>query len=227
MPQYLYKSLGAFSTQVAIVSTAATPVVTITSTVIDVQRRLTFATTTGADFSGLSVTIKGTQDGGNTITETISGSTATNTPATATLQDFLTVTSISVSSVPNQPLYFQTNSNGGTSWVPVNTCVTPTNIGFNLTYSSTTTPLTGWIEYSYDNPPGQGTQNTLSSFSHPYPIVSTALSTAANTATAGVCQLPIACWRMTITSTSTAATTTTSSLKVYLAAIQTGLGSAL
>jgi len=225
---YLSKSLGAFSTQVGTISTANPSVVTITSSVIDTQRRISLVTSSAAaDLSGVSFTITGTQDGGNVIRETILGS-STSTTAWTTTQDFKTVTSIAISCAQmNLPVAIQTTSVGGTPWVAVNTCVDPTNIGFQLTFNTTRTPMSGVLEYSFDNPPGQGAQNSLSSFGLPTPFTSTSISTAANTTSQGVCSVPIACWRMTLTSTSTAGTTTTSSLKAYLTAIQTGLGSAL
>lgn len=230
MPQYLSKSLAAISTHIGSISTASPGVTTLNASeialVFTTQRRVSFLSANATDFSAVSFTVVGTQEGGNRITDTIVGS-STGTTAWATVQDFLTITSVTASSVLNGAVTIQANTQGGTSWQPVNTCANPTNIGFELTYASTRTTLLGTLEYSYDNPPGFGPQNTLSSFSRPYPVTSTALSTTANTNTAGVCLLPIACWRMTITSTSTGSATVTSGLKVYMTALQTGLGSAL
>lgn len=230
MPQYFAKFLTVPSTQLGSISTSATTV--STSVVINsslqpfaTQRRVGFISANATDFSNTTFTIVGTQEGGTPITEIIKGST-TGTTAWMTTQDFLTISSVTRSSQLNGTVTMINSTVGGIPWQPVNTCVTPTNIGFGLTYSSTAVGMLGTLEYSFDNPPGQGVQNPNSSWTEPFPITSTSLSTTANANTAGVCNIPIACWRVSMSASGQATSSQAAAYRLFVSALQAGLGSA-
>lgn len=219
---YLSKSLAAAnSTNLGTISTAATPVVTLSGITLDTARRIQIISTSSGDTSGTTFRITGTRQGGGTLVETISGTTNSTIPFSTT-QDFLTVTAVTVtagsSPVPT-PLTIGTNSVGGTLWQSVNYAHSPVNIGVGITYSTTVTPLLGRIEFAFEDPTNT-IMAPLTSVGTPIPFISTAFSTAANTNTAGYINLPISCWRLTITSTSSSATPPT----VYATAVSAGVG---
>jgi hypothetical protein len=233
MPIYLSKALttatstliGVFSTGTTLLQAAGSTGLSTTyqSSAFDTQRRLTLYTTGGSTDFSASFTITGTRQGGGVVTETITGSTAGT--ATNTLQDFLTVTSVAVSSVLQAPVTIGTGTVGGTPWQPVNLGPTPVNIGFGLVYSTTRVSLLGQIDVSYDSPL-QGQANPNSTWGQPFPFAGSSLfslSTAINTNSQGTLTAAVAAWRFTLTSTSTQ--TANSSLVAYLAAVPVGFGS--
>jgi hypothetical protein len=146
IPQYVQKLLiAASSTGLGTLSTAA--VATINSSVLDTQRRIT-AWTTGATSTSATITIIGTREGGTPVRETITG--PTSNAAVATTQDFLSITSVSASSVLGSVITFGTNTSGGTQWKPINTHTTPIQVGCYLTLSSTS--IIASMEITMDDP---------------------------------------------------------------------------
>lgn len=214
---YLTKTLSTPSTTgVGSISSAATPVITFNTSTFGSQRRLSFWSSAVALSSQSVVTIVGTMEGGLPITESITPSTVVNT-INLTTQDFLSVTSISINGVPNSIVNIGTSSLGSSPWHPTNTCATPFNIGFALTYSSSAAAQTfGAVEYAFDDitPFFRAGQTFIPTL----PIVSTALSTTGGAAT-GKIDFPVTAWRLTIDSTANVP------IAVSLAAVPVGLGS--
>lgn len=232
--------MAASSTGVGTLSTAA--VATLNSSNLDTQRRITIWTT-GATSTSATITVIGIREGGTPVRETITGPTS-NAPV-ATTQDFLSVTSVSASSVLGSIITFGTNTTGGTQWKPVNTHTTPVQVGCYLTFSSS--GVTASIEMTMDDPTtafyagsgGSGPQvpgGTVAPGGQAIPFnvppqVFTAAAFSSLTANAFGCinatstgagyQVPVWGWRMTITSTSTA---TTGTPTVNAAVIQAGIG---
>ena len=249
IPQYVSKSLvAASSTGVGTLSSASPGVATLNTSNLDTQRRISIFSASGS-LATATFTIIGTREGGTPVRETITGPTS-NVPV-ATTQDFLSVTSVSASSVIATTATFGTNTTGGTQWKPVNTHVTPCQLGCFITFSSTSAGPAISIEMTMDDPTtafyagsgGSGPQvpgGTVAPGGQaipynvpPQPIVSVAFSTVstntfgcinvtpASTATTPTnLQVPIWGWRMTLTSSSTAATPPT----VNAAVIQAGIG---
>ena len=219
MPQYLSKSLATpSSTGLGLISSAVPAVATLKTSAFDTQRRIAFWSTNGSTDLSANFTFTGTRQGGGTVVETITGSSAGT--AGRTTQDFLTLSSVSISSAMNCSITLGTDTVGSTPWQLVNLSaeIVP-SIGIGLTYSATRlSTVIGWIEYGYEDP--TGTQlNANTSFAVPYPFVSTAFSTATGgTATAGALTGPIACWRFVINSSYG------SSVSVYASAVTIGRG---
>jgi hypothetical protein len=247
IPQYVSKSLvGASSTGIGTLSSASPGVATLNTSNLDTQRRISIFSASGT-LATATFTIIGTRQGGTPVRETITGPTS-NVPV-ATTQDFLSVTSVSASSVINTAATFGTNTTGGTPWNPVNTHVTPTHVGCFVTFSSTSAGMTASMELTMDDPttafyagsggsgpsvPGgvvaPGGQQIP--FNVPPQVINavTFSSVTSNTfgalniaSTAGgapaAFAVPIWGWRMTLTSSSTAA-----GISVNAAVIQAGIG---
>lgn len=225
-PQYLQKSLiAASSTGIGTLSSASPGVATLNTSALDTQRRITIWST-GATLASASFTVTGTREGGGPVKETVTG--PTSNAAVTTTQDFLTVTSVSASSVIANQVTFGTNTQGGTSWKPANLHITPQEIGCALTFSSTANSLTASMEYTFDDPtlcgaaavPG-GQQIPFDAV--PISMISTAFSSATGNTwgrlnVAGAQSVPIGWWRMTLTSSSSGAG------NVSAAVIQAGIG---
>jgi hypothetical protein len=217
----LTKTLSAVSsTAVGSISSAATPVVTLNTSNYSTQRRLSLWSSVALSSTWV-LTITGTREGGATITESIIPSTVAGTP-NVTVQDFLSVRSVSFTnstsnvSVVNIGL----SSIGSTPWQVANTCATPFNIGFNLTYASSNATTSAEVDYT-----GQdigvifGPATAMSSFVPLNFSISTAISTT-GVSTAGKIDFPVTAWRLTVNTTNSSATS-----GVTLFAVPTGLGS--
>lgn len=222
-PIYVSKALiAASSSGLGSISTAATPVVTLKTSSLDTQRRVSLSAT--ADFSA-TFTITGTRQGGTILTEIIRGSTAAG--AVATTNDFLTVSSILVSSgLANGVVQIGTNTNGGSPWQEVNIDVANFNIGFALTYSSTSNSMQAQLEYTLDDVvawnvsqypiyPQGGAPTPINN--PPAVFTSTTISTTGGPSH-GVGIIPFWGWRMTLTSSSSGAGS------ANMTAIQAGIG---
>lgn len=224
-PIYVSKTLvAASSTIVGSVSTAATPVITVNSSnmPLDTQRRIIF-TSTAADTSTLTLTITGTNQTGATFSESVKGSTAGAGASATTTSDFLTVTSLSASSNPNVAILVGTSSAGGTPWQISNwNGYPPMQIGAAITLSTSANGMTGQIDITMDDPiriypnPTYTVPNVFNSTSH--------VSVAVSTNSWGIVNVdannlvPIAAWRLTITSSSSGAGTVSASV------LQAGVG---
>jgi hypothetical protein len=235
-PIYVSKTLVAASSNlVGAVSTAATSVVTVNSSnmPLDTQRRIVF-TSTAADTSSLTLTFTGTRQGGGTVVESVKGSTAGAGTNATTTSDFLTVTSIGISSNANVPVLVGTSSVGGTPWQSVSVNISPPVIGAGLTFVSTAASngsMSAQIDITMDNPFGPYGQirgpGGLSAPINPVPTIFQSThwqSITANNWDAINIQInpggyvPISAWRLTITSSSSQAGS------VNVTAIQAGLG---
>lgn len=246
IPQYVSKTLLiASSTGIGTLSTAS--VSTVNSSNLDTQRRIIVWGSSNTSTSA-TITIIGTREGGTPVRETVTGPASAGAGATATVattQDFLSVTSVSASSVLSAPLTFGTNTTGGTPWKPVNNHgALPVQVGCYLTLSSSA--ITVSMEMTMDDPTtafyagsggsGPGVPGGLVAVGGqqiPYNVPPQVInctnfsSVTANTfgcinatSTGGGYQVPIWGWRMTLTSTSTAATPP----NVNAAVIQAGIG---
>lgn len=230
---YVSKALVAASSNfVGSVSTAATSVITVNSSnmPLDTQRRIVF-TSTAADTSSLTLTITGTRQGGGTVVESVKGSTAGAGANATTTSDFLTVTSIAISSNANVPVLVGTSSVGGTPWQSVNLHVTPPIVGAAMTFVSTAASngsMSAQLDVTLDNPYGPfGGAGGLPTPTNAVPTVFQSThwqSITANNWDAINIQVnpggyvPIAAWRLTITSSSSSAGS------VNVTAIQAGIG---
>lgn len=110
---------------------------------LDTQRRV-LITSAGND-SGISFTVYGTNQGGASISEKITGG---NIAAVATQQDFLTVTRVATSGAAAAAVTVGTNGVGSTPWQLVNTQITPDEIGFGVGVTGT---VNCSVEYTYDS----------------------------------------------------------------------------
>ena len=109
---YVTKTLVALSSAgLGGVSTAATPVTTINSSVLDTARRIAIFSTAGS--TSMAVTIIGVIEGGGVKTEVIIGSSTANFQSNS-IWDYVSLTSATVSSNPNIQVWFGTSSQGGT-----------------------------------------------------------------------------------------------------------------
>ena len=210
---YAPKSLAAISSQgVALISTTAlSSAVTLYSSnfPLDTQRRLTAWSTLG-DISGVTFTITGTREGGGIISEALLGSTTAASSLTRTVNDFLTVTSITVSSVVEAQVNVGTNTWGSTPWRVVDTTRNPINIAANLTITSSS-GITGvnW-EYTYDDVFGTYPNPSVT---NPTVWISSTINQASSSPQQDLITKPIAAWRLTVVSSVAASSATLSVLQ--------------
>lgn len=211
-PIYVSKTLGVAASTNAIGSLSTAAVLVVNSSNLGTQRRITVWPTSGGGDVSASFTIIGTQEGGVPQRETITGSTGGGT-IIATTQDFLTVTTVQASCSPlTLGVTFGTNTQGGSRWVTTNDAISPMNLGFALSFSSSAAATVASLEYTLDDP--TSTVSSLPYNTGPKAFISTAASSVAITTT-GLINFPVAAWRVTYTSTST----TTS---MYGSVIQSG-----
>jgi len=206
-PTYVTKSLAvASSTAVGSISTAANGTVTLSCALLDTARRITV---TSASLSGPVFTIFGLNETLNPISETITPSTTVGSAATTT-QDFIKVTAVTLScAITNSSGGFLigTNTQGGTSWRPVDTFRDPINLGFDINVTSPSTVVLASLEYSMDYPeynPNTRLWGGATPTQGPRAVISS-LGSSVTADTIGSITIPFAAWRLTITSTSSAA----------------------
>lgn len=207
-PTYVTKSLVAASSNILGSFSSASVVSLFSSINLDTARRITVAGTSA--LNNASFTVTGRQIiGGPIISETILTSTATPGTATTT-QDFIQVTSFTLSCALTSSGggIIGTNTQGGTSWQPVNTISNPVHVEFRLGITSASTVTAASFEYTMDYPsynPNTGLWGGATPTQGPQPIVSSLGSTATSSATVGLLSFPFAAWRITVTSTSSTA----------------------
>jgi hypothetical protein len=236
-PTYLSKTLiTASSTIVGTLSSASPGVAVLNTASLDTQRRIIIWSASGT-LATASFTITGTREGGSgsakgvpasgtTVTETITGPASGTTVSTT--QDFLSVTSVSASSVIATMATFGTNTLGGTPWQSVNLHVTPVQIGGAITFSSSANSMVAQVDYTMDSPFTFGTPapGGLPALINAVPIVftsTTVFSSAVSNVSGpinfiGTATTPIVAWRMTLTSSSSSAG------NVNISAVQAGIG---
>ena len=152
--------------------------------------------------------ITGTSETGTPIGETITGSSIG--AEVATTQDFRTVTGIAIGStaITSTAGYIGTNTKGGTPWKVVDTWREPVALGFNVT--TTTTGIIASLEYTQDYPAYNvqaGTWAGNATLTGPVPTISTACSSVTAATNGTFAPVPVAAWRVTLTSTSSGAGT--------------------
>jgi hypothetical protein len=189
------------------------------ATNLDTSRRIIVWSSALASDS-LLITVTGRNDSGASISEIIHGSTVAGTPI-ATTQDFLSVTSVSFSSLPNAAIHFGTNTQAGTPWKMFDTNIEQFNFSMQMTFNSTISTTLTNLELTLDDPTqtvSQGARFLSSTPTIQVPFVpisfipaltgSTALSTANASQTApafGNITAPAIAWRATLTSSSSTA----------------------
>lgn len=207
-PVYLNKALNAASSNgIGSVSTAVPSVVTVNTSLLDTGRRIVFTST--GDASTLTLTFVGKIEGGQTLTEAVKGSTATGINAT-TVSDFVSITTISISSNANIPILVGTSSVGGTPW-KVCDYFAPSvpSLAGGIVFTTSANSMTGSIEMTMDDPT---LVTTISTKQVPSVFVSTShISTPCSTTSFGFVNndgntvMPIAAYRLTLTSSSSQA----------------------
>lgn len=112
---------------------------------LDTQRivLLTFA----ADETGHTFVVYGTNEGGQTIQESVAGAAAT----AVTTQNFKTVTRISISAAATGAITVGTNGVGASDWQIVSADLSPVNLAIGITVSGT---VNFTLQYTYDDPSG-------------------------------------------------------------------------
>lgn len=218
-PIYLSKTLAAASSNLLGSISSATQAVTINSSgqPLDTPRRIMIASSVSVS-SGITFTVTGTIEGGGVKRETIFASTG----VALTTLDFLTVTSVSISSATGLPFTIGTTALGGTRWVVADS-VLGGPIGATITLSSSSVAMTGTMEWTHDDPTGSWPITRLGQ-PYPQPTVWTSSSlNAVNTATHGLVNgdvagtLPVYAYRLTVASTVPTGT-------VYATVLQNGGG---
>ncbi len=149
-PIYVSKQLNALSSAgIGSISSGQSSAASLNSSQLDTQRRISiWASSNGVTSASFLVT--GTQEGGGSIYEWVTGPSST-TPS-ATVQDFLTVSSIAASSALQSQVVIGTNNQGSTPWQSVNVYITPINLGAYMHFTSTANGMIGSIEMTMDNP---------------------------------------------------------------------------
>ncbi len=196
----------------ALIVASATPVsgtpMTLTGSQPDKPRKI--LVTYGAEASGRTMKITGTNHSGNPISETLaipSGGAGT----VATTQDFATVTQV----LPggggwSAAATVGTNSAASSPWQMLDTHLNPMNVGIGVVVSGTANYT---VEYTYDDP----NQTIAAAGSAPptaWPLSALATKTANTDAPSAFANAGIFAWRLTLNSGSGSATAT---------AIQSGL----
>jgi hypothetical protein len=217
-PIHVSKNLSAASSNgVGSISTAATSVVTLNTSSLGTGRRLVFYST--ADASSLRLTFTGYTEGSTalaTLVEVVQGSTGNGIAATTTA-DFIAVASVSFSSNANIPILIGTSSVGGTTWQVANYWVNRMDIGGTLhlvdsnNITSTATGMTARFDVTLDDTM-QSPPNPFHGVPHVFNSTSPVGTFTSDTvwgslAVDGNVTVPIAGWRLTITSSSSSAGT--------------------
>jgi hypothetical protein len=223
-PVYVSKTLFlASSNGIATLSSGLTAPTSINSSNLDTQRRIQIAASSGSE-SGAKFTITGTNQSGQIISETLTG--PTSIAAVATSQDFLSVTSIISSSAINSQVIIGTNTVGGTPWQGVNLNRVPLSIGAAMTFSSTANSMSAQLDITMDYPWGPfGGAGGLPAPINSPPTVFQSTHWQSITSNlwdginvVGSVFVPIAAWRLTLTSSSSSAG------NVNVSAVQAGIG---
>lgn len=177
---------------------------------LDTQRRV-LITSVGND-SSITFAIVGTNEGGNSIGETVTGSSGATV---ASLQDYLTVSSIVPSgATTTSGVTVGTNATGSSSWKLVNDHIAPVSV--QLEGQVTSGSGTWGVEYTYDPvqgiPPNVG--NLPWTYATPPAVLSHATLTGQTGALDGSISVPVSAYRLTLT---------TGTGTVKLRAIQAGI----
>ena len=126
---------------------------------LDVQRRIEFESV--ADLSAITFTTTGTDEQGRAISEAIAGP---NAGTVSTVLDFSTVTQIAVSAAVGTNVEVGTNGVGGSIPIPVDTYLTPTNIGLSVEITGTVNVT---VQHTFDDIWSTNPSAILDWFDHP------------------------------------------------------------
>lgn len=188
------------------VSTAPTPVTTLNTSNMDTARRVAIFSTAGS--TSMSVTITGVIEGGGVKSEVMVGSSSPNVQINS-VWDYVKLTSIVTSSAPNIIVSIGTSSMAGTPWRLTDWNKTPQDLSGYVTLSTSANSMSGRFDVTLDDPTGvtPGTASTPNVFNSTS-LVGVQASTNSYDKLAvnatGV-SIPVAAWRLTITSSSTSA----------------------
>lgn len=151
------------------------------------QRRVLF--TFAGNETARTFVVYGTAEGGASIQESVAG---TNATTAVTLQDFLTVTRISVDAATADALTVGTNGVGASPWQIINWDVAPINLGFGVLVTGT---VDFTVQYTMEDPSGTFPNGTA------IPTAFNITDLAAKSAsTAAAWSTPIAAWRVQVNS---------------------------
>lgn len=219
-PIYVNKNLAAASSNVLGSISSATGAITLNTSgqPLDTPRRISIQSSVNIS-SGVTFTITGTVEGGGTKTETFYSSTG----AAITSVDFLTVTSVSMSSVPAAgiPMTIGTNTTGGTRWIIADQILGGAIMGA-ITFSSSNNGMTATAEWTLDDPTNI---YPITRLGQPFPqptVWNSSMLNGVSTAANGIVNIdgqvitPAFAYRLTITSSSSGAGT------VYATFLQQG-----
>jgi hypothetical protein len=177
------------------------------SLVLDTARRIIVW---GSTSVATPITITGLSETGQTISETIFGSTTTNV-ATETTQDFIQVTQVSISTagVTSTGWYVGTSSHGGTPWKQIDNTRSYPYVSFYLNPSSS--QVLASFEYTFDDILTYPWINATSTSTGvnwrsgaPYPVISS-LGSSVSSGTNGFLNFAPNAWRVTMTSSAAGA----------------------
>lgn len=204
---------AASSTGIGSFSSAGTVTLTNSAGVtLDTARRIAVWGTTAVE---TLITVTGTNELGQTISEILLGSSATGV-ITETTQDFKTVTRVSVSSagVTSTAGYIGTSSHGGTPWKIVDQTKNPITLNFQLDPGSTA--ILGSLEYTFGaisyvngawlNPTSTSSGTATFRSGAPFPVISS-LGSSVSAVTQNSLSNGAHAWRVTLTSSSSGAGT--------------------
>lgn len=162
---------------------------------LDTARRVLI--TSVGDDSAIGFTITGTNEFGNPIQERVTGGSGSGV---ATLQDYLTVTTIATSAATAGAVTVGTNTTGSTAWKMIDPHVTPTSVALGGQVNSGSA---SWgVEYTYNPPQGVPPNTGNQPWTYPAaptPIAHPVLQSITGSAE-GAITMPARAWRMTISS---------------------------
>ena len=200
-PAYVTKSLVAASANnIATSQTpgAAGPLTLNGSTVsggvatLDTQRQVIL--TLSGNETGKTFTLKGTNDSGAPISETIAGATA---GVLTSVNSYKTITSVAISAAAAGAITVGTNGVGVSAWKNLNLNVSPFNVGLAVVISGT---VNFTVNYTYEDP------NNPVAPSGPVAFAITALSAKAANTDGGLLNIPVAAVQLVINSGTGSAT---------------------
>jgi hypothetical protein len=160
---------------------------TLATTILDVQRRLTF--TMAGNESANTFKIIGLNQAGNTISEVLAG---VNTGSTSSNLDYKTLISIQAIGSTAATLSIGTNSTGSCLWQIMNYQITPVNIECSVVAQTGSANFS--VQYTYDDP-----NNLPLNVGYPQPFTLAAIN-GTTTSIDGSINDPVAAVRLLINS---------------------------
>lgn len=146
--QVIYNILAATTTTIVNAAPSGLTSFTLATTVVGPNQQRLFLTVTGNESSN-SFVIKGTNQAGLPITDTVKGPNASTTGSNL---DFVTVTSVTSTAATAGTTSLGLQSIGSTLWYIMNQNATPSNISCSGVVTSASTTVTWGVQYTYDDP---------------------------------------------------------------------------